>query len=82
MKEVTSLTCSVCYKYYSGDDKYENIPIILKNCLHTICSKCVTLIAEDNNIKCPICVKISQVNLRNDKNFALIDVINNLPVLN
>ena len=55
-QENTLLECPVCMEYYVS-------PKILSSCGHTICSNCVNQIGDNEQISCPICKKLSLIEM-------------------
>ena len=63
----------VCPKCKSSYDNSLHLPIILPNCHHTICSKCISQI-NSNSLVCPI---DKMINPNIQTNEQLIEDINN-----
>ncbi|CAO4376193.1 unnamed protein product [Caenorhabditis nigoni] len=78
----TGSLCGVCYRTYSNSNS-RKIPLMLKNCGHTICEGCAGRILKANYnsyLPCPFCRKKTRVDsvTKLPKNYGMLQMLNDM----
>lgn len=67
------LCCDVCGLHYNKDDRK---PIILPDCGHTFCRRCLTTASRNRNLRCPTCRREYRVPAENlPPNYTVLSLV-------
>eukprot|EP00736_Rhodelphis_marinus_P010558 Rmarinus@m.26500 len=76
MESQDSFCCPICLEYYAPR---KNEPLIFVGCGHTVCEHCVVRLRNSGRLKlCPLCRTSLPPRCGVPKNFALLDVIDQI----